>query len=64
MATAAPHRDWTAALSSALCCPEGMAWSCVRGGAAGGEGQGLLQRVVGTASSCWSSESSAFRHCV
>ena len=29
--------------------PEGTAWSCVRGGAAGGEGQGLLQRAVGTA---------------
>jgi len=27
--------------------PEGTAWSCVRGGAAGGEGQGLHQRVVG-----------------
>jgi len=27
--------------------PEGMAWSCVRGGAAGGVGQGLLQRAVG-----------------
>ena len=27
--------------------PEGTAWSCVRGGAAGGEGQGLRQRAVG-----------------
>ena len=27
--------------------PEGTAWSCVRGGAAGGEGKGLHQRVVG-----------------
>ena len=27
--------------------PEGTAWSCVRGGAAGGQGQGLLQRAVG-----------------
>jgi len=26
--------------------PEGTAWSCVRGGAAGGEGKGLRQRVV------------------
>ena len=24
-----------------------MAWSCVRGGAAGGEGKGLHQRAVG-----------------
>jgi len=28
--------------------PEGRAWSCVRGWAAGGQGQGLHQRVVGT----------------
>jgi len=27
--------------------PEGTAWRCVRGGAAGGEGKGLHQRVVG-----------------
>ena len=27
--------------------PEGTAWSCVRGGAAGGEGQVLHQRAVG-----------------
>jgi len=27
--------------------PEGTAWSCVRGGAAGGEGKGLHQREVG-----------------
>ena len=27
--------------------PEGTAWSCVRGGAAGGEGQGVPQRAVG-----------------
>lgn len=27
--------------------PEGTAWSCVRGGAAGGEGKGLHQRAVG-----------------
>ena len=27
--------------------PKGTAWSCVRGGAAGGQGQGLHQRVVG-----------------
>ena len=27
--------------------PEGTAWSCVRGGAAGGQGKGLHQRVVG-----------------
>jgi len=27
--------------------PEGTAWSCVRGGAAGGQGQGLHLRVVG-----------------
>ena len=27
--------------------PEGTAWSCVRGGAAGGEGRGLHQRAVG-----------------
>ena len=26
--------------------PEGTAWSCARGGAAGGEGQGLHQRAV------------------
>ena len=44
--------------------PEGTAWSCVRGGAAGGEGQGLHQRVVGIERAaqgcghgpeCWSS---------
>ena len=37
-------------LSSAVCDsdgPEGTAWSCVRGGAAGGWGQGLHQRAVG-----------------
>jgi len=27
--------------------PEGTAWSCVRGGAAGGQGQVLHQRLVG-----------------
>ena len=27
--------------------PEGTAWNCVRGGAAGGEGKGLHQRAVG-----------------
>ena len=27
--------------------PEGTAWSCVRGGAAGGEGKGLHQRAMG-----------------
>ena len=27
--------------------PEGTAWSCVRGGAAGGEGKALHQRAVG-----------------
>ena len=27
--------------------PEGTAWSCVRGGAAGGQGVVLCQRVVG-----------------
>jgi len=27
--------------------PEGTAWSCVRGGAAGGEGKGLRERAVG-----------------
>jgi len=27
--------------------PDGTAWSCVRGGAAGGEGKGLHQRAVG-----------------
>ena len=27
--------------------PERMAWSCVRGGATGGWGQGLHQRAVG-----------------
>ena len=27
--------------------PEGTAWSCVRGGAAGGEGKGLRQRAGG-----------------
>ena len=27
--------------------PEGMAWSCARGGAAGGKGKGLHQRAVG-----------------
>jgi len=27
--------------------PEGTAWSCVRGGAAEGEGKGLHQRAVG-----------------
>jgi len=26
--------------------PEGTAWSCVRGGAAGGQGQGVHQRAV------------------
>ena len=26
--------------------PEGTAWSCVRGGAAGGQGNGLRQRAV------------------
>ena len=29
--------------------PEGTAWSCVRGGAAGGQGKSLHQRVVGMA---------------
>ena len=28
--------------------PEGTAWSCVRGGAGGGEGQVVHQRAVGT----------------
>ena len=28
--------------------PEGTAWSCVRGGAAGGQGVVLHQRAVGT----------------
>ena len=39
MAAAAPHREWGAALSSAPCGSdrsEGTAWSCVRGGVAGG----------------------------
>jgi len=27
--------------------PEGTAWSCVRGGAAGGQGKGLHQRALG-----------------
>ena len=27
--------------------PEGTAWSCVKGGADGGEGRGLHQRAVG-----------------
>ena len=37
--------------------PEGMAWSCVRGGAAGGQGWGLHQRAVGMewAAQGWSS---------
>jgi len=26
--------------------PEGTAWSCARGGAAGGWGQGLFERLV------------------
>ena len=50
MAAAAPHRARVAALSSALCDSDrarGNAWSCVRGGAAGGEGKGLHQRAVG-----------------
>ena len=50
MAVAAPHRERRAALSSALSDSdraEGTAWSCVRGGAAGGEGKGLHRRVVG-----------------
>ena len=50
MAAAAPHRERRAALSSALCDSdraEGTAWSCVRGGAALGEGQSLHQRAVG-----------------
>jgi len=46
--------------------PEGTAWSCVRGGAAGGEGQRLHQRAVGMeraaqgsghSPKCWSSGS-------
>ena len=50
MAATAPHREqrgsaelgplWTATG------PEGTAWSCVRGGAAGGQGKGLHQRIV------------------
>ena len=32
--------------------PEGTAWSRVRGGAAGGEGQGLHQRAVGMEQGC------------
>ena len=44
--------------------PKGTAWSCVRGGTAGGEGQGLHQRAVGMERAaqgnrhgleCWSS---------
>ena len=50
-AAVAPHEgSGGAVLSSALCDSDrakGTAWSCVRGGAAGGWGQGLLQRVVG-----------------
>ena len=50
MAATDPHRERRG--SAELCSvtatgPEGTAWSCVRGGAAGGEGKGLHQRVVG-----------------
>ena len=50
MAATAPHRerrDSAELCSVTVTGPEGMAWSCVRGGAAGGEGKGLHQRVVG-----------------
>ena len=36
-----------ALLSVTVIGPEGTAWHCVKGGAAGGEGKGLHQRVVG-----------------
>ena len=51
---AAPYREWRG--SAELCSltvtgPEGTAWSCVRGTAAGGEGKGLHQRAVGAGGS-------------
>ena len=58
MAATAPHREWRAALSSALCDsnrPEGTAWSCIRGGLrerlcpGGWWAWNRLPRAVGTA---------------
>ena len=69
MVAAAPYREQRG--SAELCSvtargPEGTAWSCVRGGATGGEGKVCtrgwwawngLPRAMGTALSCWSSRS-------
>ena len=70
MAAAAPHRERRG--SAELCCvtatgPEGMAWSCVRGGAGKGgrqrvctrgqQAQNRLPRPVSMAPSYWSSRS-------
>ena len=45
----APLREWSTELCSLVTepGPEGTAWSCVRGGAAGGQGRVLHQRAVG-----------------
>ena len=51
MAAAAPHREprGRAELCSVTATgPGGTAWSCVRGGTAGGQGMVLHQRAVGT----------------
>ena len=51
MEAAASEREWRG--SAELCSlgtatgPEGTAWSCARGGAAGGQGKGLRQRAAG-----------------
>jgi len=51
--TAAAAPPWERRGSAELCSvltetgPEGTAWSCVRGGAAGGQGQVINQRAVG-----------------
>ena len=49
MAAAAPHRErrGSAELSVTATGPEGTAWSCVRGGAAGRQETVLPQRAVG-----------------
>jgi len=39
--------------------PEVMAWNCVRGGSCGGQGQVLLQRVVGMEQAAQGSEHSS-----
>ena len=47
MEAAAPHREQSALISVTATGPEGTAWNCVRGGAAGGQRKGLHQRAVG-----------------